>query len=51
MAGMPSSMQETRKPAAQSHHFAVLGFTGNSAPDHIDHLHSMECFVRKLLKL
>jgi hypothetical protein len=36
---------------ARINHFEVLGFAGNTAPDHIDHLHGMEYFVRRLMKL
>jgi hypothetical protein len=31
--------------------FAVLGFAGNSAPDHVDHLHGMATWLRALRKL
>jgi hypothetical protein len=31
--------------------FEVLGFAGNTAPDHMDHLRSPEYFVRELMKL
>lgn len=30
--------------------FSVLGFAGNSAPDHVDHLFGLEGFVRLLLR-
>ena len=30
--------------------FAVLGFAGNSAPDHVDHLHGMPEFLEQILK-
>lgn len=30
--------------------FSVLGFAGNSAPDHVDHLFGLEAFVRLLLR-
>ena len=45
----PHGMQqlsETRKG-----HFAILGFAGNSAPDHIDHAQGMPTFLSMLLKL
>ncbi|MBI2619671.1 MAG: hypothetical protein HYW57_06285 [Ignavibacteriales bacterium] len=31
--------------------FRVLGFAGNAAPDHIDHLHALRYFLRELLSL
>jgi hypothetical protein len=31
--------------------FAVLGFAGNAAPDHIDHLHALQWFLAALLQL
>ena len=37
--------------SAQRNHFMVLGFAGNTAPDHVDHLHGLGYFARKLLKL
>jgi hypothetical protein len=30
--------------------FEVLGFAGNSAPDHLDHLHGMAGFLSSLLR-
>jgi hypothetical protein len=30
--------------------FELLGFAGNSAPDHVDHLHAMPEFLRRLLE-
>lgn len=30
--------------------FSILGFAGNSAPDHLDHLFGLEAFVRLLLR-
>ena len=30
--------------------FEVLGFAGNSAPDHLDHLHGMAGFLPSLLR-
>ena len=45
----PHGMQqlsETRKGR-----FAILGFAGNSAPDHIDHAQGMPTFLSMLLKL
>lgn len=35
---------------ARSGRFEVLGFAGNSAPDHIDHLHAMPEFLTRILK-
>jgi hypothetical protein len=34
----------------QSGGFEVLGFAGNSAPDHLDHLHGLAGFVPRLLR-
>src|SRR5512138_1482166 len=34
---------------ARSGHFELLGFAGNSGPDHIDHLHAMPELLRRLL--
>lgn len=31
-------------------HFTVLGFAGNSAPDHVDHLHALPHFLERLLE-
>ncbi len=31
-------------------HFQVLGFAGNTAPDHIDHFHALADFLKLLLK-
>jgi hypothetical protein len=36
---------------ARKGHFAILGFAGNSAPDHIDHAHGMPVFLRMLMAL
>ncbi len=30
--------------------FAVLGFAGNTAPDHVDHLHALYFFINELMK-
>jgi hypothetical protein len=30
--------------------FELLGFAGNTAPDHIDHLHGMPEFLRRLIR-
>ena len=45
----PLGMQQLS--AARQHHFAVLGFAGNTAPDHADHLHALDCFLKKLERL
>ena len=29
--------------------FEVMGFAGNTAPDHVDQLHGMASFVQRLL--
>lgn len=31
---------------ARSGNFSLLGFAGNSAPDHVDHLHALPAFLR-----
>ncbi len=36
---------------ARRNHFEVLGFAGNSAPDHIDHLHALYYFLNVLSRL
>jgi hypothetical protein len=45
----PLGMQQTSE--ARSGRFVVLGFAGNSAPDHIDHFHGMYHFLAALEKL
>jgi len=45
----PLGMQQLSE--AKSGHFAVKGFAGNSAPDHIDHLHALSYFLNSLSKL
>ena len=45
----PLGMQQLS--AARQHHFAVLGFAGNTAPDHVDHFHALDYFLNKLKKL
>lgn len=37
--------------AASSGTFAVMGFAGNTAPDHIDHFHGMPVFLARLLAM
>ena len=44
----PGGMQQLS--VAGRNGFRVLGFAGNSAPDHIDHMHGMERFLRELLR-
>ncbi len=44
----PLGMQQISE--AQKHHFAVLGFAGNTAPDHVDHLHALPHFLNALVK-
>ena len=44
----PRGMQQLSEASAGS--FAVLGFAGNSAPDHIDQLHAMPELLARLLK-
>ncbi len=45
----PLGMQQLS--LAQQHHFAVLGFAGNTAPDHVDHLHALDYFLKMLEKI
>lgn len=49
LAWGPLGMQQISH--ALKHHFAVLGFAGNTAPDHIDHFHALSWFLAELLKL
>ncbi len=44
----PLGMQQLSETRSGS--FAVLGFAGNSAPDHIDHFHAMSHFVQMLIE-
>ncbi|NUM74459.1 hypothetical protein HUU40_08870 [candidate division KSB1 bacterium] len=44
----PLGMQQISE--SRQHHFAVLGFAGNTAPDHVDHLHALYFFVNELMK-
>ncbi|MEE9170161.1 MAG: hypothetical protein V3U73_10365 [bacterium] len=44
----PLGMQQLSR--AGKNHFAVLGFAGNTAPDHVDHIHGMYFFVDLLMK-
>jgi len=43
----PRGMQQLSE--ARKGHLAILGFAGNSAPDHIDHAQGMPVFLRMLL--
>jgi hypothetical protein len=45
----PHGMQQLSE--ARKGHLAILGFAGNSAPDHIDQVQGMPTFLRMLLKL
>lgn len=45
----PRGMQQLSE--ARSGHFELLGFAGNSAPDHIDHLHAMPELLARTLAL
>jgi hypothetical protein len=45
----PLGMQQLS--AAGQNRFAVRGFAGNTAPDHVDHLHALDLFLGDLLKL
>lgn len=45
----PHGMQQLSE--ARKGRFAILGFAGNSAPDHIDHAQGMPTFLRALLKM
>jgi len=42
----PMGMQQLSE--AKTGNLAILGFAGNSAPDHLDHLHALPEFVRLL---
>lgn len=43
----PVGMQQIS--AARKNHFAVMGFAGNTARDHVDHLHGISWFLNRLL--
>jgi hypothetical protein len=43
----PLGMQHLSE--VESGRFVVLGFAGNTAPDHIDHLHAYQYFLERLL--
>jgi hypothetical protein len=44
----PRGMQQLSE--ARSGRFVLMGFAGNSAPDHIDHFHAMPDLLQRLLK-
>ncbi|MDZ7267997.1 MAG: hypothetical protein ONB48_10155 [candidate division KSB1 bacterium] len=44
----PLGMQQISE--ARRHHFAVLGFAGNTGPDHTDHLHALYHFLNELAR-
>lgn len=45
----PLGMQQLS--LARQNHFAILGFAGNAAPDHVDHFHGLFHFLDELEKL
>ncbi len=45
----PLGMQQLGE--ARRNHFVVMGFAGNTAPDHIDHLQGLYFFLQKLMRL
>ncbi len=45
----PLGMQQLS--VVHKNHFEILGFAGNTAPDHIDHIESLYFFLNKLMKL
>ena len=45
----PLGMQQLS--ASQKNHFAVYGFAGNTARDHVDHLQGLYWFLQELMKL
>lgn len=45
----PGGMQMLSRAGRGS--FELLGFAGNTAPDHIDHFHGMGQFLARLLEL
>ncbi len=42
-------MQQLSK--AGKNHFKIMGFAGNTAPDHVDHFQSLYYFLNKLMAL
>lgn len=45
----PLGMQQIS--TVKENHFVIFGFAGNTAPDHIDHYHSLFWFLNKLKEL
>jgi hypothetical protein len=45
----PGGMQQLS--FARKSHFEVIGFAGNTAPDHVDHFHGLAYFLKELRKL
>lgn len=45
----PGGMQQISE--ARKNHFEIMGFAGNSAPDHIDHLQGLWYFLNRMKKL
>ena len=45
----PGGMQQLSE--VRRGRLAVMGFAGNSAPDHMDHLHGMATWLRTLRKM
>jgi hypothetical protein len=45
----PLGMQQLS--SSRSNHFAVYGFAGNTARDHVDHVQALYWFLRELMKL
>jgi len=44
----PGGMQQLSE--VRQDRFLVLGFAGNTAPDHVDHLHALPHFLEMLSK-
>ena len=42
----PLGMQQVSQ--ARFGHFEMLGFAGNTAPDHLDHLHALAWWLKRL---
>jgi hypothetical protein len=42
----PLGMQQLSK--VQKGHFQILGYAGNTAPDHIDHFHGLYHFLQRV---
>ena len=42
-------MQQTSR--ARAGRFEVRGYAGNAGPDHVDHLHALDYFVRELVRM